>query len=462
MAKFYNTNPDQQHILLPRKPEGILIGRSSSCDIKITGVDVSSKHSKLSLANNKIRDYFFLTDLSSNGTFVNGAKLGHGSSVLLKSGDKVSFAKTGGVYIFRYLLDEVNEENKKRSLFDDYIVGKQLGSGHYAIVKEAKNRLTGDIVAVKIFHPNKTSKDSQEDEAKLQQEIDLLLSIDHPNIVKFINRYVEPINQHSVSTYLIMEKVNSGELFERIINKSKLREDETKALFKQLLSGLFYLHQKNIIHRDIKPENILLDITPRQSGQQQQTGPWDENEYDIKVKIADFGLAKFIGELQFTNTLCGTPAYVAPEILSNQINYTTKADLWLAGVLLYVCLCGFPPFSDELAPPNMREQILTAKYAFYSPYWDDITDSALDLISSLLVLNPEERYDVTTAADHQWFRDEVQEDMVMDSLDSSSSKNSLQRSSSMGSVKREPLRNDSHPLSFRHKFASELNSLLYQ
>lgn len=463
MAKFYNTNPDQQHLILPRKPEGILIGRSSSCDIKITGVDVSSKHSKLSLANNKVRDYFFLTDLSSNGTFVNGAKLGHGSSVLLKSGDKVSFAKTGGVFIFRYLLDEVNEENKKRSLFDDYIVGKQLGSGHYAIVKEAKNRLTGDIVAVKIFHPNKTSKDSQEDEAKLQQEIDLLLSIDHPNIVKFINRYVEPINQHSVSTYLIMEKVNSGELFERIINKLKLREDETKALFKQLLSGLFYLHQKNIIHRDIKPENILLDITPRQSCQQQQTGPWDENEYDIKVKIADFGLAKFIGELQFTNTLCGTPAYVAPEILSNQINYTTKADLWLAGVLLYVCLCGFPPFSDELAPPNMREQILTAKYAFYSPYWDDITDAALDLISSLLVLSPEERYDVTTAADHEWFRESVsQEDMVMDSLDSTSSKNSLQRSSSMGSVKREPLRNNSHPLSFRHKFASELNSLLYQ
>lgn len=474
LANFYNTNSSQQHIALPRKPEGLFIGRSSSCDIKITGVDVSSKHSKLSLANNKVRDYLFLTDLSSNGTYVNGDKLGHGSSVLLKSGDKVSFAKTGGSYIFRYCIDEKNDEKKKKSLFDEYIIGKQLGSGHYAVVKEATNRMTGDIVAVKIFHPNKTSQDSKEDEAKLQQEIDLLLSIDHPNIVKFINRYVEPINQYSVSTYLVLEKVNSGELFQRIINKLKLREDETKALFKQLLAGLLYLHQKNIIHRDIKPENILLDITPRHSLQQSQTGPWDEDEYDIKVKIADFGLAKFIGELQFTNTLCGTPAYVAPEILSNQMHYTTKADLWLSGVLLYVCLCGFPPFSDELAPPNMRDQILTARYAFYSPYWDDISDPALDLISSLLVLDPNERFDVGSSMNHEWFVESTfpdnnpvngtNSDIQMDS--SLKSENNVNRSSSMMSgshdrILREPFRSNSQPLSIKERFASELNSINY-
>lgn len=476
IAKLFNTDFEQQHISLQRKPSGLLIGRSSSCEIKIGGVDVSSKHAKLSLASNESRDYFFITDLSSNGTYINKEKLGKGTSVLLKSGDHVAFGKTGGSFIFRYCLDEIESTNgenpsgTKRSLFDDYILGKQLGSGHYAVVKEARNRMTGDIVAVKVFHPNKTSQNSKEEDAKLQQEIDLLLSIHHPNIVKFISRYVEPVNQHSFSTFLVLEKVNSGELFQRIVNKQKLRENETKAIFQQILSGLDYLHEKNIIHRDIKPENILLDITPKATPDQISTGPWDDHEYDIRVKIADFGLAKFIGELKFTNTLCGTPAYVAPEILSDQRNYSTKADLWLSGVLLYVCLCGFPPFSDELAPPSMRDQILTARYAFYSPYWDSIGDSALDLISSLLVIDPDERFDVTQAVTHGWFIEhDTIEDVVLENQESdvnmessSSFRGSFRSSSMIGSSNerffREPVRANSQPISLRDRFASELNS----
>lgn len=469
---MFNTDTEQQHLSLSKKPSGLLIGRSSGCEIRILGVDVSSKHAKLSLANNESRDYFFITDLSSNGTYINQEKLGRGSSVLLKSGDHVAFGKTGGSYIFRYCLDEPNDaanNGSKRSLFDDYIIGKQLGSGHYAVVKEARNRMSGDIVAVKIFHPNKTSLNSKEDEAKLQQEIDLLLSINHPNIVKFISRYVEPVSQHTFSTFLVLEKVNSGELFQRIVNKQKLREDETKAIFKQILSGLFYLHENNIIHRDIKPENILLDITPKAAPDQVSTGPWDDGEYDIKVKIADFGLAKFIGELKFTNTLCGTPAYVAPEILSDQRNYSTKADLWLSGVLLYVCLCGFPPFSDELAPPDMREQILTARFAFYSPYWDSIGDLALDLISNLLVIDPNERFDVTQTGNHEWFSDHdtLEDDKILEIEDvnmasSRSYKSSFRSSSVIGSSNdkftREPIRANSQPISLRDRFASELNS----
>ena len=122
------------------------------------------------------------------------------------------------------------------------------------------------------------------------------------------------------------------------------------------------------------------------------------------MKIADFGLAKFTGELQFTNTLCGTPSYVAPEVLTKK-GYTSKVDLWSAGVILYVCLCGFPPFSDQLGPPSLKEQILQAKYAFYSPYWDNIDDTILHLISNLLVLDPEKRYDVDDVLAHPWFKD---------------------------------------------------------
>lgn len=385
-----------------------------------------------------------LNDMSSNGTFVNGEVLGRGVSALLRSGDKISFAKLSS-YIFRYSSDA-----RSKSFFDDYVLQKQLGTGHYAVVKEARDRTSGDIVAVKIFHPNKNpSGESLSEASKLRQEMNLLLMINHPNIVQFISHYVEPINEFSSTTYLVLEKVNSGELFQRIINKLKLRQDETRAIYKQLLSGLRYLHDKNIIHRDIKPENILLDVTPRMQGHGKQTGPWDENEYDVKVKIADFGLAKFIGELKFTNTLCGTPAYVAPEVLNNNRNYSTKVDMWSAGVLLYVCLCGFPPFSEELGPPSMREQILQGKFAFYLPYWDKISDLALDLISNLLIVDSRVRYNVNQTCQHFWFHEDDPMDESVEKTESHSTQPPTQTIERVASV--------CEPVTLQQRFTSELN-----
>lgn len=411
---------------------------------------MSSKHCHFAVVSSNGKLLITLTDLSTNGTYVNGEVLGKGISALLRSGDKVAFAKSNA-FIFRY----VNEKSG-RSFFDDYILQNQLGTGHYAVVKEARDRTTGDIVAVKIFHPSKNGGD-QSGDGKLRQEMNLLLSTRHPNIVRFISHYVEPINEFSLTTYLVLEKVNSGELFQRIINKLKLRQDETQALFRQLLEGLQYLHSKNVIHRDIKPENILLDITPKSPSSPNQTGPWDDNEYDVRVKIADFGLAKFIGELKFTNTLCGTPAYVAPEILNHDRNYSTKVDIWLTGVLLYVCLCGFPPFSDDLGPPSMRDQILQGKYAFYSPYWDEISDAALDLISNLLIVDPLQRYDITQTCQHFWLQTQVNElSGVQEEAMSLEPKESIEPHLAQEVAnKRCPLL--IQPMTLQQKYTSELN-----
>lgn len=467
LARLYPTRGIGKNLDIPRK-DSVFIGRSSSCDLRIQGIDVSSKHCKMMLISaTHGGERINVFDLSSNGLKINGELVGKGSSVILKTGDVLTFAKTGGSFIFRYIRDvdkegkQKQEENTniKGSFFDDYILGKQLGSGHYAVVKEAKDKKTGKVVAVKIFHPNKSGGNSKTEDEKLQQEMNLLLSIDHPNIVKFVSHYVEPINDYSVNTYLVLEKMNSGELFQRIVNKSKLRVDETKAFFRQILSGLQYLHDHDIIHRDIKPENILLDITPKTNSHQKSTGPWDENELDVRVKIADFGLAKFIGELKFTNTLCGTPAYVAPEILTHDSRkYTTKVDLWSLGVLLYVCLCGFPPFSDELGPPNMKEQILTGKYAFYSPYWDDISDVVLDLISNLLVVNPGDRYNVEQTLSHFWFNKQEPE-ILFPSEESQFGEDSLQFSSSSqpSQMKRLMIRANTQPLTLKEQYVSQLN-----
>jgi len=415
IAKLYSLN-DSNHMVIPNK-SSIIIGRSRSSDIVLRGSDISTKHCELIPIYSEVlqNHYLNVIDHSSNGTFVNGSRV-ENKNCILKNGDKVNFAKSGA-YMFKYKKDEESSEDNKenidnnssivkpsRSFFDEYIIGKQLGSGHYATVKEAIKKQSGESFAVKIFKPQKV--DDAKSSKQFKQELEVLMSIQHENIVKLIGTYTEPINKFSYTTYLVLEKVNDGELFTRIVKKQSLRQDETKGIFKQLLNGLAYLHGRNIIHRDIKPENILLNITPRTMASEKQTGPWDEHELDVSVKIADFGLAKFIGELKFTNTLCGTPAYVAPEVLKSSRKYSKNIDLWSAGVLLYVCLVGFPPFSDELGPPSMREQIIEAKYAFYSPYFDQIDDLALDLISKLLVIDPDQRLDINQARNHPWFNDD--------------------------------------------------------
>lgn len=390
------------NIEIPFK-ETIRIGRSSNKnnDFIVSNNDCSSVHCELKIGKS-FNNFNLITikDLSSNGTFVNDVLIGRNNSVLLKDGDRLSLASQLH-YIVRY---DLKYKSNRASFFDKYVLTeKLLGTGHYAQVKEAVNRETGNICAVKIFNP--TNKGQQA--TQLNRELEILVSLNHPNIVGFYDTFLEPVSMTSLTTFLVLEKINGGELFNRIVKKGKLNQNETKEICKQLLNGLNYLHSMDIVHRDLKPENILLSIVPTVPGQFHNE-PWDEGELNVQVKIADFGLAKFIGKFQFTTTLCGTPAYVAPEILANSQNrkYNKSVDMWSVGVLLYVCLCGFPPFSEELGPPSMRQQILEAKFAFYSPYWDEIEDISLDLISRLLVANPDERLTVENAINHPWLNNE--------------------------------------------------------
>ncbi|KAK5709241.1 serine/threonine protein kinase [Elasticomyces elasticus] len=168
--------------------------------------------------------------------------------------------------------------------------------------------------------------------------------------------------------YLVLELAPEGELFNWI--------------------GIKYLHERNVVHRDIKRENILL-----------------LNE-DLNVKIANFGLAKIIGEECFTTTLYGTPSYVAPEILEqgNGRRYTRAVDVWSLGVVLYICLCGFPPFSDELYSPKYphtpSQQIKVGRFDYPSPYWDSVEDQALELIDRMVTVDCEKRITIDECLEH--------------------------------------------------------------
>lgn len=353
-----------------------------------------------------------LEDLSGNGTFVNEAFVGRNKRRELHDGDEIALLDEARC-IFRYPRSRIS-----RGFNQKYKVQEQLGKGHFATVYLAVEKTSGMKFAVKKFE-KRTGPGERSRVEGLQQEIAVLMGVSHPNVLCLKETFDE-----ADGVYIVLELAVEGELFNCIVMKSKLSETETRKVFIQLFQGIKYLvcfaksvgcefftnyddqHERNIVHRDIKPENILLV------------------DKDLTVKLADFGLAKIIGEESFTTTLCGTPSCeslfstcklrplmnedVAPEILesSNHRRYTRAVDVWSLGVVLYICLCGFPPFSDELYsaenPLTLADQIKQASFDYPSPYWDPVSDMALDLIDRMLTVRVDKRITVDECLEHPW------------------------------------------------------------
>ncbi|GKZ83658.1 hypothetical protein AnigIFM56816_008754 [Aspergillus niger] len=359
-------------------PSGYLIGRHPECDLVINIPTVSNRHALVFSENRKGDAVAFLQDLSINGTFVNDAMVGQNKHRELEDGDEVTILDEAR-FVFRY--PRTRDTNRFRQ---QYRLLQQLGKGHFATVYLCVERSTGAQYAVKVFE--KRSGDSQHSQNEvLHQEIGILMGVSHPNLLCLRDTFDE-----SDGVYLVLELAPEGELFNLIISQQKFSESETRCIFIQLFEGLKYLHDRGIIHRDIKPENILVA------------------NKELTVKLGDFGLAKIIGEDSFTTTLCGTPTYVAPEILQERRyrRYTKAVDVWSLGVVLYICLCGFPPFSDELYttehPYTLAQQIQQGSFDYPSPYWDTVGDLALDLIDRMLTVNVDDRITVDECLEHPW------------------------------------------------------------
>ncbi|KAM8740711.1 calcium/calmodulin-dependent protein kinase type 1D isoform X1 [Acanthopagrus latus] len=250
-----------------------------------------------------------------------------------------------------------------------------LGTGAFSEVVLAQEKLTGRMFAVKCI-PKKALKGK---ESSIENEIAVLRKIKHENIVALEDIYESPDH-----LYLIMQLVSGGELFDRIVEKGFYTEKDASTLIRQVLDAVNYLHKMGIVHRDLKPENLLY------------FNPQDES----KIMISDFGLSKMESSGDVMSTACGTPGYVAPEVLA-QKPYSKAVDCWSIGVIAYILLCGYPPFYDE-NDSKLFEQILKADYEFDAPYWDDISDSAKDFIGSLMEKDPAKRFTCDQALRHPW------------------------------------------------------------
>ncbi|EOD50554.1 hypothetical protein GTA08_BOTSDO02773 [Neofusicoccum parvum] len=373
---------------------GFLIGRHPECDRVILAPTISNRHCLFFLEHKDGGEVAVLEDLSANGTFVNDAIIGRNKRRELQEGDQISIVDEARC-TFRY----PRSQRSTNGFREQYSIQEQLGKGHFASVYLCIEKSSGMRFAVKKFEKRGGVSERSKVEG-LQQEIAVLMSVSHPALLCLKDTFDE-----NDGVYLVLELAPEGELFNWIVMKQKLTEEETRKVFVQLFQGVKYLHERNIVHRDIKPENILLV------------------NKELKIKLADFGLAKIIGEESFTTTLCGTPSYVAPEILeaSNHRRYTRAVDVWSLGVVLYICLCGFPPFSDELYsaenPYSLSQQIKLGRFDYPSPYWDSVGDPALDLIDRMLTVDVEKRISIDDCLEHPWTRNAYGPSASIDSTD---------------------------------------------
>lgn len=257
-----------------------------------------------------------------------------------------------------------------------YELGKTLGKGTFSKVKYGVDVETNAAFAIKIIDKQQLAKEHMEEQ--LKREIAIMKHLKHENIVQ-----LKEVLQTAKHIYIVLELVTGGELFDRIVAAKRFDENTGRKYFQQLILAIYYCHQQGIAHRDLKPENLLLDAQDR-------------------LKISDFGLSNLQrsgSQGMLLQTVCGTPNYVAPEVLKEKGYNGFTADLWSCGVILFVMLAGYLPFDD----PNMnalfnkieRGEYRMAKY--FSP-------EVKDLISKMLVVEPEKRFTLDDVIGHPWFR----------------------------------------------------------
>lgn len=277
----------------------------------------------------------------------------------------------------------------KKLGMDYKMTGKVLGTGFAGCVRQATSRHHSGAeqqnVAVKSIKL-KGLRDSQK--SKLLSEIEIFLCMDHPHVARLLDVY-ETDEQMS----LVMECVEGGELFDRVIKDGKFTENVAADATRQMLLAVHYIHSHDIVHRDLKLENFLYDLK-------------DSNH----LKMIDFGFSKFYQRRSRMRTSCGTTAYVAPEVLER--SYTSQCDLWSMGVICFCLLCGRMPFfgnSDQKV-----DAIKHARYKFKEEQWSHVSDLGKKFVQALLQHDPEKRLTSTGALEHVWITSNCSESAALD------------------------------------------------
>ncbi|KAH9520600.1 Serine/threonine-protein kinase dclk1, variant 2 [Dermatophagoides farinae] len=309
----------------------------------------------------------------------------------------------------------------KKEVDEIYFVDKSIGDGKFGVVYTCIHRETRQSFALKVvnkytmqqvFSLPKTSSSSSsghnnytdKSNDPANAEVAILSRVNHPNIVRLYDHF-----NYVDQCYLVLELLQGGDLFDAITVASRYTEAESALMISDLLNALYYLHQMNIVHRDIKLENLLVSYVPiplndNNSPNNDETinNRNQQRQYRRMIKLADFGLAVEVEPGEKLYTVCGTPTYVAPEILL-EIGYSFPVDIWAAGVILYILLSGQPPFANEENDQvQLFDQIISGNFDLIGPQWRHISASAKCMIHSMLVVTQTKRITAQQILNHRW------------------------------------------------------------
>lgn len=246
-----------------------------------------------------------------------------------------------------------------------YTIHETLGTGSFATVKRATKKSSEEQFAIKIIRKEKLD---HKELSVIHDEAEIMSSVKHPHCVRMFELY-----ETKKKLYMVLELLRGGELFDRIVKKTHFSEMEAATATKEIAQAVKYLHSINIVHRDLKPENLI----------------YESQDANSKLKLTDFGLAKVAAADRGMATACGTPGYVAPEVLMG-LPYGPEVDLWSIGVILYIMLCGFPPFYHQNTK-ELYKLIKAGRYSFPEQYWSKISPAAVELVRHLLTVDPKKR-----------------------------------------------------------------------
>lgn len=372
-------------------------GRSDICELVFSLEElpknvlcrISKVHFKIERDITNLNTPVYIHDLARNGTFVNQEKIGYNQKRILLNDDVISLVHPQyKVFVFKDLgANETTDIDK--DIITQYYISKRLGSGACGVVRLIYDKYSCQEYAMKQVQKNRLTETTRQrnitDGERVMNEVRIMKSLEHPCVIK-----MHDIIDKSDSVYMVLELMKGGDLLTRIISNKRLSENISKLFFYQMCHAVKYLHDKGITHRDIKPDNVLLE---------------SQNDETL-LKVSDFGLSKFVAKDSVMRTLCGTPLYVAPEILSTGGKgcYTKKVDIWSLGVVLFTCLSGTLPFSDDYGSAA-SEQIKRGIFQFRHPSWKTVSPVAKALITELLTVDPNLRPNVNQILNHPWLKD---------------------------------------------------------
>ncbi|KAF7322152.1 Pkinase-domain-containing protein [Mycena kentingensis (nom. inval.)] len=380
----------------------VTIGRRTGNAIVFPAAKISNAHAELSWTQEPSGEStVVLLDMSMNGTYLNGERMGKEVQRLVRDGDEVAFGMPGacklegGLYDYRYKFHDLGN---RRAVFTSYTFGPTIGEGNFATVYKAMHKKSGQMVAVKAIHERRLQTEEAERIAlrNLNREIAIMQTVRHPNLCMLFEVFVNA----NGSIDLVLELVPGGDLLTFIQKHGPLHELKTKDVAFQLCTAIAYLHSRGITHRDLKPENVLLT----------------RDDPPI-VKVADFGLAKVVDGRTVLKTVCGTPSYLAPEVVldvdkNGNTSYDSLVDSWSVGAIIVAMLTNEPPFCENsLDDTRTRIANRVPKWAALAQmrYPVDnagetvgLSDDAVHFLHGLLEQDPRARMGLQDALTHPW------------------------------------------------------------